>query len=164
MVDLDDPVVYGFLLNLVGEEGMDVIKKMPEGEVTDDEVAEATGVLLNIVRRTLFILFENRLAVYRRVRNKDSGWLTYLWRLDFSNINDMLDRDVKKLVRNLEARLEFEDNNMFYICAKRCQRYIFEKAAENEFLCAICEEDVFFEDNEPFKQGIRKRIKELTEQ
>ena len=39
---------------------------MPEGEVTDEEIAEKTGVLLNTVRRTLFILYENKFAICRR--------------------------------------------------------------------------------------------------
>ncbi|VVB86465.1 Transcription factor E [uncultured archaeon] len=86
MVDLNDPVIKGYFINLVGEEGFKVVEKMPEGEVTDEKIAEVTGVLLNIVRRTLFILYENRLAVYRRVRDTDSGWLTYLWRLDLGNL------------------------------------------------------------------------------
>src|SRR5659263_747260 len=65
LVDLNDPVIKGYLINLVGEEGYKVVANMPEGEVTDEKIAQATGVLLNIVRRTLFILYENRLAGYR---------------------------------------------------------------------------------------------------
>jgi len=56
LVDLNDPVIKGYLINLVGEEGFKVVQNMPEGEVTDEKIAQATGVLLNIVRRTLFIL------------------------------------------------------------------------------------------------------------
>ncbi|MCX9025926.1 MAG: transcription factor, partial [Candidatus Methanoperedens sp.] len=71
MIDLNDPVIKGYLINLVGEEGYKVVANMPEGEVTDEKIAQATGVLLNIVRRTLFILYENRLANYRRERDTD---------------------------------------------------------------------------------------------
>jgi len=88
---LNDSVIKGYLINLVGEEGYKVVLNMPEGEVTDEKIAQATGVLLNIVRRTLFILYENRLASYRRERDSDSGWLTYLWRLDLSNLNRQLE-------------------------------------------------------------------------
>jgi len=86
LVNLDDPVIQGLLFNLVGEDGMDVVLNMPDGEITDDGVAEITNVPLNIVRRTLYILFENRLATYRRERNKDSGWLTYLWKIDLKDM------------------------------------------------------------------------------
>ena len=162
MVELDDPVIQGLLLNLVGEEGMDVVLNMPEEEVTDEEVAEVTGVPLNVVRRTLYILFENRLATYRRERNKDSGWLTYLWKLDLSGINDLLVTETNKLLNNLKIKLEFEDQNMFYICNNKCGRFVFDIVAETEFICPNCGEDVFFEDNERIKHCISKRIKELT--
>ncbi len=56
LVDLNDPVIRGYLISIVGEEGFKVVQNMPEGEVTDEKIAEETKVLLNIVRRTLFIL------------------------------------------------------------------------------------------------------------
>jgi len=43
-----------------------MIGDMPEGDVTDEEIAAKSGVLLNTVRRTLFILYENKFAICRR--------------------------------------------------------------------------------------------------
>lgn len=162
MVNLGDPVIQGLLLNLVGEEGMDVVLNMPDGEITDDGVAEITNVPLNIVRRTLYILFENRLATYRRERNKDSGWLTYLWNIDLNGINELLEAETDKFIRNLKTKLEFENDNMFYVCTNNCGRFVFDIVAEVEFLCPNCGEDVVFEDNELIKQTLKKRINELT--
>jgi transcription initiation factor TFIIE subunit alpha len=162
LVNLGDPVIQGLLLNLVGEEGMDVVLNMPDGEITDDGVAEITNVPLNIVRRTLYILFENRLATYRRERNKDSGWLTYLWNIDLNGINELLEAETDKFIRNLKTKLEFENDNMFYVCTNNCGRFVFDIVAEVEFLCPNCGEDVVFEDNELIKQTLKKRINELT--
>jgi len=161
LIDLDDPIIKGYLTNLIGEEGIKVVKNMPEGEVTDEEIAKATGVLLNIVRRTLFILYENRLATYRRERDTDSGWLTYLWKLDMRNIDRLLDTEVKKLLKNLKTRLEFEENNVFYTCDKGCGRYLFDMAAESGFICPVCGGELTFQDNEEIVKALRKRIAEL---
>jgi len=161
LVDLDNIAIRGLLSNLVGEEGMNVVLKMPEGEVTDEDVSIVTEVPLNIVRRTLYILFENRLATYRRERNKDSGWLTYLWKIDMSGINELLENETNKLLNNLKVKLEFEDENMFYICVNNCGRFVFNIVAETEYLCPSCGEEVIFEDNEKVKQILRKRIQEL---
>ena len=60
LVELDDKVIRGYLMSLVGEEGLKMIEEMPEGEVTDEEISAKTGILLNTVRRTLFILYENK--------------------------------------------------------------------------------------------------------
>jgi len=161
LVDLNDPVIKGYLINLVGEEGYKVVLNMPEGEVTDEKIAQATGVLLNIVRRTLFILYENRLAVYRRQRDTDSGWLTYLWKLDLSNLNRQLELESKKLLKNLKTKLEYEEDKVFYICEKKDGRFLFEIAAEMEFKCPFCGGELIFEENEPVIEALKQRISQL---
>jgi transcription initiation factor TFIIE subunit alpha len=118
LIDLNDPVVRGYLVRLVGEDGLLMIENMPEGEVTDEQISQATGILLNIVRRTLFILNENKLAVCRRERDSSSGWLTYLWTLDMTDIGPQLMKEKKRLVKNLRVRLKFEEDNVFYACPK----------------------------------------------
>ncbi|HEY9206671.1 MAG TPA: transcription factor [Candidatus Methanoperedens sp.] len=163
MVDLNNPVIRGYLMSLVGEEGFKVVQNMPEGEVTDEKIAEVTGVLLNIVRRTLFILYENRLAVYRRVRDTDSGWLTYLWRLDLSSLDRQLELESKKLLKNLRAKLEFEEGKVFYTCKKQCNRYLFETAAELEFICPVCGGELEYQDNEITIKALKQRISRLEE-
>ncbi len=150
-------------MSLVGEEGFKVVQNMPEGEVTDEKIAEVTGVLLNIVRRTLFILYENRLAVYRRVRDTDSGWLTYLWRLDLSSLDRQLELESKKLLKNLRAKLEFEEGKVFYTCKKQCNRYLFETAAELEFICPVCGGELEYQDNEITIKALKQRISRLEE-
>jgi transcription initiation factor TFIIE subunit alpha len=154
-------VIYGYFHSLVGDDGIKVIKNMPEGEVTDEEISKATDVLLNVVRRTLFILYEKRLASYRRERDTDSGWLTYLWKLDLSPIEKLLEVEQEKLAANLEKRLAFEEENVFYTCKNKCGRYLFDAAVETSFLCPECGEDLMHQDNEKIVSAIKKRIEQL---
>ena len=161
MVDLNDPVIAGYFMNLVGEEGYKVVKDMPEGEITDEKIAEVTEVSLNIVRRTLFILYENRLAGYRRERDTDSGWLTYLWKLDMSHLNRQLDMESKKLLKNLKTKLDFEEDKVFYVCQKNCARLLFDDATEMEFMCPMCGGELEFQENEPTINALKQRISEL---
>jgi len=161
LVDLKDRVVQGYIKSLVGEDGYLMIEKMPEGEVTDEEIAEKTEILLNTVRRTLFILYQNKLAICRRERDSNSGWLTYLWHLDFSELGHQLSREKKKLIRNLKTRLDFEENNLFYICPEGCVRLLFDEATETEFLCPMCGEDLTHYDNTQFVTVLKKRLQEL---
>lgn len=161
MVDLNDPVIRGYLKQLVGEEGLKMVENMPEGEVTDEEIAEKTGVLLNIVRRTLFILNEYKLVVCRRERDTSSGWLTYLWRLDLSGIESRLEKERKRLIQNLEQRLEFEDENVFFVCPEGCIRLLFSEATNCHFLCPVCGEDLVAQDNSKTIEIIKSRLDEL---
>lgn len=163
MVNLNDPVIKGYFINLIGEEGYKVVEKMPETEVTDEKIAEATGVLLNIVRRTLFILYENRLAVYRRVRDTDSGWLTYLWRLDLSAMDSQLILESKKILKNLKSKLEFEDGKVFYTCKAQCGRFLFETASDLLFICPVCGEDLEYQDNESVVKALKQRINKIED-
>lgn len=161
MIDMNDPVTRGYLIRLVGEDGLAMIEKMPEGEVTDEQIAQATGILLNIVRRTLFILNENKLAICRRERDASSGWLTYLWTLDMSDVEKQLMKEKKRLIKNLKIRKDFEESNVFYICPEGCVRMDFKQASDSAFMCPDCGEDMVHQDNLPFIHIIQERIKNL---
>jgi transcription initiation factor TFIIE subunit alpha len=162
LVEFNDKVISGYLTSLVGEEGLKMIGDMPEGDVTDEEIATKSEVLLNTVRRTLFILYENKFAICRRERDSNSGWLTYLWHLDFSDIEHQLMREKKKLLRNLKVRFEFEENNVFYMCPQGCARLLFNEATETEFLCPMCGEDLAYYDNSLFTGVLKKRVDDLS--
>ncbi|MEM2934282.1 MAG: transcription factor [Methanocellales archaeon] len=160
MTSIKDPVIRAYIKQLVGDEGLMVVEKMPRDEVTDEKIAEITGVSLNVVRRTLYILYENHLAKYRRVRDKESGWLTYFWTLDISNIDFVLEDEMRKLLRNLKRYLEFEESNIFYLCS-RCGRYSFDAAAKYNFICPSCGGKLVFQDSAKIVEGIKERISQL---
>ena len=162
LVEFNDKVISGYLTSLVGEEGLKMIGDMPEGDVTDEEIAAKSGVLLNTVRRTLFILYENKFAICRRERDSNSGWLTYLWHLNFSDIEHQLMREKKKLLKNLKIRFEFEEDNVFYMCPQGCVRLLFNEATQTEFLCPMCGEDLAYYDNSRFVGVLKKRVGDLS--
>jgi len=101
---LEDPVIQKYLHELVGPKGMPVAAAPPDGEVTDEELAEELDLELNDVRRALFILYENDLATYRRLRDEDSGWLTYLWTFEYDNIPENLEEEMYRLHEALDDR------------------------------------------------------------
>ncbi|MCD1295620.1 transcription factor [Methanocella sp. CWC-04] len=164
---LDNKAIRGYILRLVGDDGMTIVEKMlekvPDTEVTDEKVAEVSGINLNLVRKTLYILYENHLAMYRRERDKDSGWLTYLWKLDLNNAEHMLKNESRKLIKKLERRLIFE-NNEFYICQEEPpHRILFEYAMETNFVCPVDGSPLVYHDNILDKQALQKRIEALKE-
>ncbi|MFY1644198.1 transcription factor, partial [Methanoculleus bourgensis] len=65
---LNDQAINAYLLRMIGEEGIELLKRFPEGEEhSDEELAEMTEINLNTVRHTLYTLYEKRLAEYRRL-------------------------------------------------------------------------------------------------
>ena len=167
MSALNNKAIKGYIIKLVGEDGMTIVEKMiekvPDKEVTDEKVAEISGINLNLVRKTLYILYENHLAQYRRERDKDSGWLTYLWKLDLDNTENMLRNETKKLIKKLELRLEFE-NNEFYVCtAEPPHRILFDYAVDANFTCPIDGMPMEYDDNSKEKVALQHRIEKLKQ-
>ena len=217
MINLDDPLISGYLKRLIGDDGITLIRNMPEGEVTDEEICNALNPLktmvkeaeeqakkikaeikttkekgeetkklekdlkavekeiaaasekaagekeipLNTVRKILFILNENKFTICRRERDANSGWLTFRWQINMNGIYHQIEREKKKLQRNLIKRQEYEEGNIFYVCPQNCCRLMFDKATETDYLCPFCGEDLVFQENETFKEILNKRLDEF---
>jgi len=158
---LEDPVVQKYLSELVGPKGMPVAVSPPDGEVTDEELAERLDLELNDVRRALFILYENDLATYRRVRDEDSGWLTYLWTFEYENIPGNMMEEMERLLEALEARREYELENEFYLCEVCSIRFEFGEAMDLGFECPECGSAVEAMENEHLIASMDERIEDL---
>ncbi len=158
---LEDPVVQTYLHELVGPRGMPVAAAPPDGEVTDEELAEELDLELNDVRRALFILYENDLADYRRLRDEDSGWLTYLWTLEYGSIPENLREEMHRLLDALEDRREYERNHEFFLCEVDSIRFEFEEAMEFGFECPQCGSELDALDNDHLIEAMDERIDDL---
>ncbi|MFD1512085.1 transcription factor [Halomarina rubra] len=161
---LNDPVIQKYLHELVGPTGMPVAAAPPDGEVTDEELAEELGLELNDVRRALFILYENDLASYRRVRDEDSGWLTYLWTFEYDQIPEVLESEMYRLLDALESRRQYEADNEFYLCPEESIRFEFGEAMEFTFECPSCGADLESMSNDQLVRAMNERIEQLRDE
>lgn len=160
---LEDEAVRAYLNRLIGEEGLDLLERFPEGgEYSDEELAEKTGINLNSVRHTLYTLYEKRLAEYRRLKNTETGWLTYLWTLRLDRIQAAVAEDLKMMLEKLEARESFEEENDFYLC-KTCGTFTFNEVVELDFCCPRCSQPVEHFDNEALLSALKRRISAIRE-
>jgi len=158
---LEDPVIQKYLHELVGPKGMPVAAAPPDGEVTDEELAEDLDLELNDVRRALFILYENDLASYRRLRDEDSGWLTYLWTFHYDNIPENLEEEMFRLHDALLERREYERDHEFYLCEVDSIRFEFGEAMEFGFECPQCGSSLESLENDRLVEAMDRRIEEL---
>jgi transcription initiation factor TFIIE subunit alpha len=161
---LEDPVIQKYLHELVGPTGMPVAASPPDGEVTDEELAEEIGLELNDVRRALFILYENDLATYRRLRDEDSGWLTYLWTFKYDNIPERLEDEMHRLLDALEERREYEQDHEFYLCETDSIRFEFGEAMDFGFQCPQCGGELVSMGNDGLVDAIDTRIGSLRDE
>ncbi len=147
--------------NLVGEEGLAVIKGLPNDTFTDEEIVNKTGAQLSTVRRTLFTLFAHGIAWYDEKRDKQSGWIVYHWHIDFDYIQRRLDEDAQKLIAKLEKLLADELDRIYYACDNNCARFVFETASEYGFTCPICNTALNYQDNAAVITALEEKIHEL---
>ncbi|MDI9632672.1 MAG: transcription factor [Methanolinea sp.] len=161
---LANPAIRTYLNRLVGEEGIALIESFPEeGEFSDEELAEKTGINLNSVRHTLYTLYEKRLAEYRRIKNTETGWLTYLWQLRMDRIYEVIAEDMAQVLEKLEARERFEEENDFYICKSCGEICTFDRAMDTEFQCPSCDNPLEHFDNEILLRALQRRIRAIRE-
>ena len=161
---LEDPVIQKYLHELVGPTGMPVAAAPPEGEVTDEELAQELNLELNDVRRALFILYENDLASYRRLRDEDSGWLTYLWTFEYETIPHNLEEEMYRLLDAMEHREEYERLHEFYLCEICSIRFEFGEAMDFGFECPECGSPLESMENERLVESMNRRIDALREE
>ncbi|HJJ46722.1 MAG TPA: transcription factor [Methanocorpusculum sp.] len=160
--DLKKSAIYQYLEKLVGEEGMEFIQKCPDGEYSDEDIAEITGINLNTVRHSLYNLYEKRLADYRRIKNNETGWLTYLWTMKMENISNVLTAEMASVKEKLAARLAFDQKNDFYQCSACGQMMTFTDAMSLDFKCPECGENMTHFDDELLLSALEKRIAAIT--
>lgn len=161
---LSDDVVQAYLAEVVGAEGMPVAMNPVEEEIVDEDLAEELDLDPKIVRRTLFILYENDLASYRRDRDEESGWYTYLWSFEYGNIPDKLNDEMRKLREGLDERIEYERQNEFYICDIDGIRFEFEEAMDLSFNCPECGSPLEPMENDELVEAMEVRHEELEEE
>jgi transcription initiation factor TFIIE subunit alpha len=159
---LNDPAIRAYLHRLVGDEGLNLLERFPEdGEHSDEDLAATTGINLNSVRHTLYTLYEKRLAEYHRIKNNETGWLTYLRQLRKDHIYDAIREDMSMVLDKLSRREKYEEENDFYIC-KDCQiLFTFPLAMNCDFTCQECQKPLGHFDNDMLLRALKFRIEAI---
>ncbi|MFX0067870.1 MAG: transcription factor E [Promethearchaeota archaeon] len=131
-------------------------------EVTDEELAEKSGMRLNIVRKILYKLYDNRLASYRRVRDKNTGWFVYFWKLNPERIFTLVRKKKTLVLQHLRERLAYEKENTFYRCDEdNNSRFTFDEAMEIAFRCPKCGGPLKHQKNRKLIKVLQRKIKDL---
>jgi transcription initiation factor TFIIE subunit alpha len=147
-----------------GEEYIKVARALLNTEdVTDEEIASATGLKINIVRKVLYDMFGKALITGIRVKDEKKGWFVYRWRAKQDQVDNFIDNQKKKILDRLYNRLEYEESTEFYHCGNRdCQRVKFDAAVELFFKCPNCKGPLNMIDNTKIKEALRYKIDRIA--
>jgi transcription initiation factor TFIIE subunit alpha len=128
------------------ENSIPIIQCLLKGKTTDEEIAEETEIRLNIVRRILYKLYDAGVASYKRSKDPETQWYVYNWRFEEEKIMKIITDQKEKYAQEISQSLEYENQNMFFVCPNGC-RYNFNEASENNFICPECDCKMEFQDN-----------------
>ena len=157
---LDDPLVKTLLVNVVEDESnLAIVQSLIDGIDTDEEIAEKSGIKLNIVRKILYKLYDLGLASYKRSKDPETQWFTYTWKFEKEEVINRIIKDSEDYLKMLNDELEHEENNMFFICPQGHVRLDFDESSDYEFLCPVCGDELEFQDNTANINQIKEDIK-----
>ena len=147
-----------------GEEYLKVARALLNTEdATDEEIASATSLRINIIRKVLYAMFGKALITGIRVKDEKKGWFVYRWRAKRDQIDNFIDNQKKKILDRLQKRLEYEESSEFYHCGnKDCPRTKFDTAVELFFKCPNCKGPLNIIDNSKIKEALRYKIERIT--
>ena len=157
---IEDPLVKTLLTNVVEDESnLPIVKALLDGVETDEEIAEKTGIKLNIVRKILYRLYDIGLASYKRSKDPETQWFTYSWKFEKEEVINRIIKDSENYLKMLNDELDREENNMFFICPQGHVRLDFDESSDYEFMCPVCGDELEFQDNEATIKQIKEDIK-----
>ena len=157
---IDDPLVKQLLINVVEDESnLPIVKALNDGIETDEEIANETGIKLNIVRKILYRLYDMGIASYKRSKDPETQWFTYSWKFESEEVINRINKDSEKYLEMLNEELEREENNMFFVCPQGHVRLDFDESSDYDFMCPACGEELEFQDNTQTIEQIKEDIK-----
>jgi transcription initiation factor TFIIE subunit alpha len=142
---------------------IDILREVEE--ITDDEIANKTGIRLNFVRKILYKLYDHSLVALRRSRDESTGWFIFHWRLQPDQLEGFIQGQKRRILDKLETRLRYEKNHDFYYChTPGCKRIPFEEAIELVFKCPTCNKPLMHYDNGKLVEALNTKIERLRKE
>ncbi len=77
-------------VDITDEDITENIKESIKGSDIDFEPNDSEILKLNTVRKTLYKLYSEKLAQFRRIRDKSTGWFIYYWLHEFDLFEEIL--------------------------------------------------------------------------
>ena len=147
--------------DITDEDITEKIKERVEGTGVNFEPDDTEILKLNTVRKTLYKLYSEKLAQFRRIRDKSTGWFIYYWWHEFDLLEEIVLEKKKLIQKKLRERLQFEESNYFFFC-KNCTKtkikYKFDEAFDLNFRCPDCGGPLEAQDNQKLIHFLKEKI------
>jgi transcription initiation factor TFIIE subunit alpha len=163
---IDESTLTKVALALGEEDAVKLIEHLKGvEEITDDEIANKTGIRLNSVRKILYKLYDHSLVSLRRTRDPKTGWFIFHWKLQADQLEGFILSQKRRVLEKLNVRLDYERTHDFYYChSPECKRVTFEDAVEAVFHCSVCDKPLVHFDNELMIEHLSAKVEVLRKE
>jgi len=157
---VSNKLVQDYLTSNFGEESVKIIRAATE-EMTDDALAVKCKLKVSEIRSLLNKMHSVRLAEYTRIKDKDTGWYSYIWRINLRGIYGVLNSSMQNEMNKLNNQLEESTTVLSYICSKCSKTNVidFELASKLAFRCPNCRRRLYEKKNN--NEESETRLREL---
>lgn len=144
---LADAAARQRLIEIGGENTIDIIREF-DMDMSDDELAKKTGIKPSEVRVVLNRLHNRGVFAYTRVRDRDSGWYSYIWKMDEGRLKDVGGAEIVEEATQANGKEG-------YRCACCSQQKVmdFSEAVDARFRCGSCGSCLDFFDSKQNRVG-----------
>ncbi|MEM4218888.1 MAG: hypothetical protein QXO35_02490 [Candidatus Micrarchaeia archaeon] len=158
---LYNPLVTEYLKTNFGENSIKVISAAME-EMTDDAIAARCKLKVAEVRAILNKLYNYKMAEYKRIKDRETGWFSYIWKIDVSNILNIIKEQTINRIEELDKTVEKMNTEFVYYCPQCSKTNLisFDLAADMMFRCPNCENKLL-EKERDLKDKYEKELNEL---
>jgi transcription initiation factor TFIIE subunit alpha len=156
---LDDQEIHDYIQAKAGSPGLSMVQLIEQGFTTIIEIAEELRIPRRAARKILYQMNKDRILDYKRFR-KD-GKINFMWFTTPVKIHSMVRNGRKDEIRELEERIQFEQDHKFFECKSCRGRYLYTEAMDFGFTCEPCGEPLEACNNDEAVKDLRAQLKKL---
>jgi len=150
-----------FADKIVGVGGFQIaLTLLSNGDLTDEEISELTGIPITTVRNILITLQNLGLLTLIKEKQKNTNWINYYWHVEPLAVKRFLRDRLRESIINLKRLNEQLKEDEFYECLNCGMVFSRDEVEETDFKCKVCGAEV-----QPFEFNIDldPLIKELAD-
>ena len=153
------------LLPILGEEGMPLVRQLSgKDNISEFELATKTKKDIKVIRKMLYLLYNQNLVSFTRKKDKIKGWYIYYWTLLPESIKYVYFKKKKETLAYLQQQLEEEKKELFFSCPNKCVRLNFDQAMDFEFHCPECGALLVQDSSDKPLAALKTDIKKIQEE
>jgi len=127
----------------------------------DEKLADMIGEKVTIIRATLNKLSFRGIVKYQKEKDQSSGWYNFYWSADFKKLANLIKQEHLERKTKLTDKLKQISEYDYFACKDSCREIPFEIAAEYDFVCPNCNQNLVLMDKKSQKIKIVSEIEKI---